>query len=389
MLRNEPDAPTVVYVTLQHTAEQVAAFLSDAGIHARAYHAGMKSDVREDIQSAFMAGNIPCIVATIAFGMGVDKANIRRVIHFDLPKSIENYSQEIGRAGRDGERSECTVLANRQGLNVLENFVYGDTPDRSGIRYILDDISQHNGQWEVQLYSLSRDSNIRQLPLKTLLVYLELEGVIEPLYSYYADYRFKVNGNVDNITSRFDGERRDFVSAIFAASPKGRLWYTLDFEALWQGYRAERKRVVAALDYFAEQGWIELESKQMTDVYRILPHSQPLDLLIERLHGYFVKKEESEVARVHAMLALFESDTCLSHALAAYFADEKAPERCGHCSVCRGNVARLPTQEKLPDINPESLVAWCEPMIKTSGELFHQQPLPDSFVALPHQQGQS
>ncbi|MCV5857128.1 helicase-related protein, partial [Escherichia coli] len=67
-------------------------------MNAHAYHAGMKSDVREQIQQQFMDGQIDCIVATIAFGMGVDKSDIRRVIHFDLPKSIENYAQEIGRA---------------------------------------------------------------------------------------------------------------------------------------------------------------------------------------------------------------------------------------------------------------------------------------------------
>ncbi|MBU3824915.1 MAG: ATP-dependent DNA helicase, partial [Candidatus Oceanisphaera merdipullorum] len=132
-----PTAPTIVYVTLQHTAEWVAQQLTSAGINAHAYHAGMEQDKRQALQQAFMAGHIPCIVATIAFGMGVDKADIRRVFHFDLPKSIENYSQEIGRAGRDGQASRCTLLGNQAGLNVLENFVYGDTPEPEAISALL------------------------------------------------------------------------------------------------------------------------------------------------------------------------------------------------------------------------------------------------------------
>jgi ATP-dependent DNA helicase RecQ len=94
-------AATIVYVTLQKTAEDLAAAINAAGLAAAHYHAGLTDDERNHIQNNFMQGATPIVVATIAFGMGIDKSNIRAVYHFNLPKSIENYVQEIGRAGRD------------------------------------------------------------------------------------------------------------------------------------------------------------------------------------------------------------------------------------------------------------------------------------------------
>ncbi|CAH1535253.1 ATP-dependent DNA helicase, RecQ family [Vibrio rotiferianus] len=360
-----PKLPSIVYVTQQQTAEQVASSLIRLGINAHAYHAGMKSDIREKIQQQFMDSQIDCIVATIAFGMGVDKSDIRRVIHFDLPKSIENYAQEIGRAGRDGQRSECILLGNTSGLTVLENFVYGDTPEPSSINYVLEQIRENTPQWEVMALRLSRDSNIRQLPLKTLLVYLELAKVIEAKYSYFAEYRFKFLQDQSFILNQFQGERRQFVEAIFACSTKAKVWCQVDLEALWMNYQSERSRIVAALDYFHQNGWIELESKQLTDVYSVLPATQHQEAISQHLAELFQSKELKDIERIHTMLNLFQSPDCLSYQLAHYFADHNAPTQCGHCSVCRGQVASFPQPQQ---VQPEltHLSAWVDEFVQLS-----------------------
>ena len=368
-------APTIVYVTLQQTAEMVAQQLRNVGVNAVAYHAGLKPENRDTIQQQFMNDDVHCIVATIAFGMGVDKSNIRRVIHFDLPKSIENYSQEIGRAGRDGQASECILLANKHGLSTLENFVFGDTPDNISIQAVLKEIYENQNigpsganQWEIMLNQLSRESNIRQLPLKTLLVYLEIEGVIEPKYSYFADYKFKLIRPKQQICEQFQGERRNFVEAIFQCSPQARVWCQVDFEALWTHFQADRQRVIAAIDYFNEQGWIELESKQITDVYAIHNTSEEMMQLSERITDLFKAKENSEINRLNQMLRFFEADSCLSSSLASYFADNESPKACGHCSVCRGQVATLPSVD-VESVHDETVMTWIHEFISASQQL--------------------
>ncbi len=352
-------SPGIIYVTLQQSAERVADFLCQNNVNAAAYHAGFDNDKRQHIQQEFMAGRIQVIVATIAFGMGIDKADIRFVIHYDLPKSIENYSQEIGRAGRDGLPSRCITLANLDGLNTVENFVYGDTPELSAIDFVLNNIRTEvqAGNWELQLVSLSNASNVRQLPLKTLLVQLEILGVVRPMYAYFAEFKYKFIKPKDQIINQFEGERRSFVEAIFKHTNMKKVWGDPDFDALFTNYNSDRGRVITALEYLQETQCIELETKRMTEVFSVNEELLSDGELAQKLHQYFVDKELKEIKRIAALIRFFELDNCLSYNLSRYFDDQNSPEQCGHCTVCRGQVAKLaysqqqdwPTDEALSE----------------------------------------
>jgi ATP-dependent DNA helicase RecQ len=110
--------PGIVYAATRRATEELAEALRERGIAAAAYHAGLKASERERIQTGFMADELEVVVATIAFGMGIDKPNVRFVYHFDISDSLDSYSQEIGRAGRDGKPAEAILFYAPEDLNL-------------------------------------------------------------------------------------------------------------------------------------------------------------------------------------------------------------------------------------------------------------------------------
>ena len=119
----------VIYCATRNRVESVTQLLVRQGFSALRYHAGLTSDERRENQNAFVGGAVPLIVATNAFGMGIDKADVRFVVHYNMPKDIESYYQEAGRAGRDGLEAECLLLYDKADIAVNNYFIGHDQPD--------------------------------------------------------------------------------------------------------------------------------------------------------------------------------------------------------------------------------------------------------------------
>ncbi len=349
-LRSRPAGSTIVYVTLQRTAERIAKVLSEAGFDAQAYHAGLDPDRRGSIQDAFLDSDRMVVVATIAFGMGIDKANIRYVYHYNPPKSLEHLAQEIGRAGRDGEPSTCELQICHDDVPLLENFVYGDTPTRAAIRSLVgallhnssrdegDSGEAHNGKESdtiaLALTSFGNAHDVRPLVVRTLLTYLELDGFLEAMTPVYDRFRYRLIASEEDILARLpQSEPRKLMKGLFAASKKARIWFTVEAEKVAAKLNVPRDRIVKALDWLANQELVELKAEGLLHRYRRL-RTADVEALTDDLYERVLAREQAELGRLAAVIDLAASNNCQVQALSRHFSDPTPADPCGHCEHC-------------------------------------------------------
>lgn len=354
-LQKQPvDAATIIYVTLQKTAEDVAQAINQSGLHAAHYHAGLKDDEREQVQNQFMCGEIPIVVATIAFGMGIDKSNIRAVYHFNLPKAIENYVQEIGRAGRDGNPSLCEVLAVGDDVRVLENFTYGDTPAAGSLCALVKHLLRFDDVFDISTYELSNQFDVRPLVINTALTYLELQNVISAQSPFYTEYKIQFIQPKEFILAQFDGDRAVFLQRLFSAGRMGRKWLFLDMLVIPQQLSETKERISNALDYLAEKGWIELTVANLRQGYKNnqrIKSPEQFDALCKHLDILFSERETRDIKRIHNVLVFANNPACLSQQLMQYFGEASALP-CGICNHCREPITAPVTLPTVVPLNP-------------------------------------
>jgi ATP-dependent DNA helicase RecQ len=312
----------------------------------------METEERVATQDWFMAAPDAIVVATIAFGMGIDKADIRAVLHYNLPKSLENYAQETGRAGRDGRPAHCEVFACPDDVVPLENFTWGDTPTRAAVHALVGDVLGRGAEFDVSRYELSDAHDVRLLVVSTLLTYLELEGVLRATAPFYAVYQFQPHRSSKEILADSAEPQRGLLRRLLARSVKARTWFSLDVAAAAVALGEPRPRLVAALDELEERGDLTLRVSGVRQGYRVLRAPDDVAALADRLADRFEAAERRDVERVGRVLAFARHRGCRVAELLRYFGEELG-RPCGHCDHCLGEAPAPLPPVAAPALTPD------------------------------------
>jgi ATP-dependent DNA helicase RecQ len=334
----------IVYVRSRKKSKEIAELLVENGLLADFYHAGLSRELRDRKQNSWSSGNSNIIVATNAFGMGIDKASVRFVVHMDIPDSIESYFQESGRAGRDGEKAWAVLLFNNSDIARAKDRVRTNFPEPARIKDIYEllcnflRIPVGGGKNNIYDFNLSDFVAKYRLPVSesyNSIKFMEREGYIElteeinnPSRIYFIVsrddlYRFQVaNANLDG-----------FVKLLLRS-------YTglfTEFVAVNEEYLSQ-KTGISRTDIYK---FLVLLSKQ--NIIKYIPGKKSALIIFteERLDrksllispsNYIEVKKKFEV-RLDRILEYVTSDTrCRSSILLDYFGQESA--RCGQCDVC-------------------------------------------------------
>jgi ATP-dependent DNA helicase RecQ len=332
-LQERPRGATIIYVTLQKTAEHIAEIINAAGITAKAYHAGMDNEIRHAVQDWFMDEPQAIVVATIAFGMGIDKPDIRYVYHYNMPKSLENYMQETGRAGRDNQQSHCDLFICPDDIATLENFTYGDTPSLTAVQDLINFILEQPDTFDISLYALSYEYDMRSIVISTLLTYLELADIITSTGSIYNEYKFQPLCSSTQMLAGIDADRTKFLRSMFSKAKKGRTWFSIDITATAAALNQPRERLVAALNYFEDKGDLKLKVANIRRAYRFIKRPDNPQQLAQTIYNRFLQSEQRDIARIAQITELATTESCTVRKVLDYFG-EKLTADCGHCDRC-------------------------------------------------------
>ena len=350
------ETPAIVYTATRKNAEELVEFLKLKNIQAQFYHAGLAPELRRIIQDDFISGRIKIIVATNAFGMGIDKSDIRTIVHYNMPGSIESYYQEIGRAGRDGKESKVFLLYDLKDTEIQNFFIESSHPVKEELEYVYDlihdqgkiaigdkpeNVIQLNENFEAQI-KLKR---INAPKLNSIFRILEESGYIKLNSNFYKNHylRFILNQAelkeyVKKISNNFNREiilalLREYGSALFISKS------FIDLTKVSESTQTEEKQIINILENLNRIGIVDYDKPSNFDSVKILEARVHLkNLKINYTSLTEMMKFEKE--KLQSIVDFVFTNECRFKFILKYFGEDIKNFKCGKCDVCLGSAEK-------------------------------------------------
>jgi ATP-dependent DNA helicase RecQ len=327
----------LVYAATRKNVERAARALREAGVPAGIYHAGLTPSDRTLVQEAFMDGRIPVVVATNAFGMGVDKEDVRLIVHWSIPGTVEAYYQEIGRAGRDGRDSRVVLMYSPQDRRIQDFFINSSYPPAAFVHNIYNRILEERTNpifitRETLAEALPEDSANERTASSCLYV-LQREGWIRRIHP--ADRPARILARTDPpaaIPRGIRGKVLDHLRRMMEAFPGDALEIQVDLMA--RTLELEREQLVAALQGLEDRGYIVYRPPERIGGVELL---RPPDLPLDLDESVISERRQREFEKLDLMIE-YTRAVCRRRYLMEYFGQTPEYERCGTCDACRGGV---------------------------------------------------
>lgn len=334
----------IVYASTRKNVDAITAMLNGVGVRTVGYHAGLPDADRKRLQESFMSGETPVVVATNAFGMGIDKPDVRVVVHYNMPGSLEAYYQEAGRAGRDGASADCVLLHAYADRFTPAFFIEQAHPPRKLVEDTL-----------VALRRASDDSGLCVLPplelarlvpgakgdrqIGSALRVLEEHGLVRRLVpGGTASARVRLIAAPERIKRELRGDTRAGELRLLRS-----IWRYAGKEAVYRGFEVEwwelaemaggRTRTAALLDALQAEGFLEWQARDDAEGVQVLDRTTPAARI--RVDWRSAERRKArEMKKLQQMQSYAYCEDCRRGYVLRYFGDPGAMRECGACDNC-------------------------------------------------------